>query len=242
MRRTEEQAIKPNSNDRERLMSALPDTLQQLRKFFNKHGLTQADISTLQLNNWTNLLPKALSDYGIREHEVRESNKGFSAGHSLLFLWSVLTASPSIRAFTDQRCFTPELVPVGIPEFLQIDMVIVDESQNFASVKGLLAELLHGVYGASRKFRVRAKKVPFLAPGGIWMFEQDRSLTVQQHDAAAASPSPYIDLGAIGMLRPNILEAVGLDPERVSASFLSINVDFLAMDKYGITDARSLYG
>jgi len=48
----------------------------------------------------------------------------------------------------------------------------------------------------------------------------------------------WLELGGSGMVHPNVLRAVGYDPEKVSGFAFGIGPDRYTMMKYGITDLR----
>jgi phenylalanyl-tRNA synthetase alpha chain len=47
-------------------------------------------------------------------------------------------------------------------------------------------------------------------------------------------------LGA-GMIHPNILRGFGYDPDKISGFAFGMGLDRIVMDKYKISDIRSLY-
>ena len=51
----------------------------------------------------------------------------------------------------------------------------------------------------------------------------------------------WIEIGGCGMVDPNVLEAVGVDPEEFTGFAFGLGIERVAMRKYGISDIRWLY-
>ena len=51
----------------------------------------------------------------------------------------------------------------------------------------------------------------------------------------------WIEFGGAGMVDPNVLQAVGYDPEEVSGFAFGLGVERLCMRRHGITDIREFY-
>ena len=48
-------------------------------------------------------------------------------------------------------------------------------------------------------------------------------------------------MGGAGMIHPNILKKVGIDPQKFSGFAWGMGLDRFVMTKFGISDIRSLY-
>ncbi len=51
----------------------------------------------------------------------------------------------------------------------------------------------------------------------------------------------WVELGGCGMVDPNVLKAVDLDPEEWSGYAFGLGIERIAMRRYGISDIRWLY-
>ena len=51
----------------------------------------------------------------------------------------------------------------------------------------------------------------------------------------------WVEIGGCGMVDPNVLEAVGVDPEEFTGFAFGLGIERIAMRKYGISDIRWLY-
>ena len=122
------------------------------------------------------------------------------------------------------------------PMFHQIDCFLVDEQVSFADLKGLLTEFLTAFFG-DVAVRFRASFFPFVEPGA----EVDIGCAVcRGRDAACrvCRGEGWLEILGAGMIHPNVLRAVGLDPEAVSGFAFGLGVERLAMLRHAIDDIR----
>jgi len=111
-------------------------------------------------------------------------------------------------------------------QFHQVEGLVVGKGISLAHLKGTLETFLREYYGRPIEFRFRPGYFPFVEPGiEIDLKFGDRWLEV---------------LGA-GMVHPNVLKNVGIDPEQYSGFAFGVGIDRLTMMKYGIDDIRLLY-
>ena len=111
-------------------------------------------------------------------------------------------------------------------QFHQVEGLVVAEGVSLAHLKGTLEHFLLEFYGKPVEFRLRPGYFPFVEPGvEIDLKFNDRWMEV---------------LGA-GMVHPEVLKNVGIDPEKYSGFAFGVGIDRLTMMKYGIEDIRLLY-
>lgn len=111
-------------------------------------------------------------------------------------------------------------------QFHQVEGLVVGKGISLAHLKGTLEEFLSRFYGFDVESRFRPGFFPFVEPGvEVDLKFQDRWLEM---------------LGA-GMVHPNVLRNVGLDPEEYSGFAFGMGIDRLTMMKLGIPDVRLFY-
>jgi phenylalanyl-tRNA synthetase alpha chain len=130
---------------------------------------------------------------------------------------------PPIRAATIGKCYRYEAVDATHSHtFHQVDLLAVDEGLTLADLKGTFAHLVRLLFG-DVKVRFRPDFFPFVEPGV---------------EVAIEWGSGWLELGGAGMVHPNILASMGLDPERYSGFAWGLGIDRMPMAKYGIDDIR----
>lgn len=111
-------------------------------------------------------------------------------------------------------------------QFYQIDGVMVGEDISIANLKGALTYFYKKMLGDNVEMEFRPSFFPFVEPGlEVWLKFKNRWLEV---------------MGA-GMLHPNVLRNVGLDPQKIQGFAFGGGLDRIAMVKWGIPDVRFLY-
>lgn len=116
------------------------------------------------------------------------------------------------------------------PMFHQIEGLAVDEGLTLAHLKGTLLHVARELVG-DRESWFQSHFFPFTEPS--------IELYVEWTDKHGRQTSMEL-LGA-GMVDPNVLRAVGYDPERYTGFAFGAGVDRLAMVRFGIPDLRLLY-
>lgn len=115
--------------------------------------------------------------------------------------------------------------------FYQVDgmLVVPKENAEEGSVSRLKGTLLHfyrKMLGEDVEIQLRPSFFPFVEPGlEVWVKFQDRWLEV---------------MGA-GIIHPNVLKNLGLDPEKYTGFAFGGGLDRIVMVKHNISDIRYLY-
>ena len=125
-------------------------------------------------------------------------------------------------------------------QFYQVEGLAVDKGITFANLKHTLHEFARRLFGGDRKVRFRCDYFPFVEPGV--------DVSVDCFNCDGTDPSCRICRGAgwleimgAGMVHPNVLRAVGYDPEVYTGFAFGMGPERIAMLKYGIEDVRLFY-
>ena len=121
------------------------------------------------------------------------------------------------------------------PTFLQIEGLVVDEGVTFVDFKATLAEFARRYWGEGTRIRLRPSFFPFTEPSA----EVDVKRTVEGPDGPVETD--WLEIMGAGMVDPNVLEAVEIDPDRYSGFAFGMGPARIAMLKYGVTDLRTFF-
>ena len=111
-------------------------------------------------------------------------------------------------------------------QFYQIDGTMIGENISIADLKGVLLKFYRAMLGDDVAIEFRPSFFPFVEPGlEVWVTFRGKPLEV---------------MGA-GMLHPNVLRNVGLDPEKVQGFAFGGGLDRITMVKWNIPDVRYFY-
>jgi len=123
-------------------------------------------------------------------------------------------------------------------QFHQIEGLAVGENITMADLKGTLGILLKKVFGDDVEIKLRPGYFPFVEPG----VEIDmRCFRCSGDGCVSCKHSGWIELLGAGMVHPNVLSGVGIDPNKWRGYAFGVGVERIAMLKYGIDDVRTLY-
>lgn len=146
---------------------------------------------------------------------------------------------PPLRVIAPGRVFrrdTPD--PTHNPMFFQVEGLNVDRHITMADLKGTLTKFVEMMFGANLRTRFRPSYFPFTEPSA----EVDFSCYVcDGAGCRVCKGTGWIELGGSGMVHPNVLETVGIDPEEFSGFAFGLGIDRMAALMYGIDDIRLLY-
>jgi phenylalanyl-tRNA synthetase alpha chain len=127
--------------------------------------------------------------------------------------------------------------PSHLPQFTQIEGLVVDEGITFADLKGTLDHVCKAIFGPDRKTRFRPHFFPFTEPSA----EVDVSCGICGGDGCRfCKGTGWLEILGCGMVDPNVFGYVGIDPERYSGFAFGMGVERIAALKYDLPDLRVL--
>jgi phenylalanyl-tRNA synthetase alpha chain len=146
---------------------------------------------------------------------------------------------PPLRVAAPGRVFrrdTPDAT--HNPMFYQVEGLLVDRAVTLGDLKGTVEEFVRRLFGPETQTRFRPSYFPFVEPGA----EIDYTC-FKCHGAGCrvCKGSGWIEMGGSGMVHPNVLRNVGIDPEEYSGFAFGLGLDRLCALMYGLDDIRLLY-
>jgi len=150
-------------------------------------------------------------------------------------------SKPPIRIICPGRVFrheTPD--PTHLPMFLQVEGLVVDTGVTFAHLKGTLAYFLRALFGEKVKVRFRPSFFPFTEPSA----EVDIECLVcggRDPDCRVCGGTGWKEILGSGMVHPQVLKNVNIDPEKYSGWAFGLGIDRTAMLALGIPEMRYFY-
>ena len=127
--------------------------------------------------------------------------------------------------------------PSHLPQFHQIEGLVVDRGITFGDLKGTLDYVCKAIFGPERKTRFRAHYFPFTEPSA----EADVSCGICHGEGCRmCKGTGWIEILGCGMVDPNVLSMSGIDPEEYSGFAFGMGVERIACLKYDVPDLRML--
>ena len=146
---------------------------------------------------------------------------------------------PPIRVISPGRVYRNENINARKNNFFhQIEGLYVDKNITFGDLKGVLNEFIRIYFGSSRPTRFRSSFFPFTEPSA----EVDvQCIMCGGKGCKTCSGTGWLEVLGAGMVDPNVLKGVGIDPEVYSGFAFGMGVERLAMLKYAIDDIRLFF-
>jgi phenylalanyl-tRNA synthetase alpha chain len=127
--------------------------------------------------------------------------------------------------------------PSHLPQFTQIEGLVVDEGITFAHLKGTLEYFCREIFGRDRKTRFRPHFFPFTEPSA----EVDVSCGLCGGAGCRfCGGTGWLEILGCGMVDPSVFGFVDIDPERYSGFAFGMGVERIACLKYDVPDLRML--
>lgn len=127
--------------------------------------------------------------------------------------------------------------PSHLPQFHQIEGLVVDKGITFGDLKGTLEFVCKAIFGEERKTRFRAHYFPFTEPS----CEADVSCGIcGGKGCRMCKGTGWLEILGCGMVDPNVLSMSGIDPEIYSGFAFGMGVERIACLKYNVPDLRML--
>jgi phenylalanyl-tRNA synthetase alpha chain len=144
-----------------------------------------------------------------------------------------------IRMIAPGRVFrrdTPD--PTHNPMFYQVEGLCVDRGITMAHLKGTVGEFLRRMFGPETATRFRPSYFPFTEPSAEFDFS---CFKCKGAGCRICKNSGWIELGGSGMVHPNVLRAVGVDPQVYSGFAFGLGIDRMCALMYELDDIRLLF-
>ena len=151
----------------------------------------------------------------------------------------MINSNPPIKIISPGRVYRNESVSARKNNlFHQIEGLYVDKDVTMAQLKGVLNEFIRLYFGSSRPTRYRSSFFPFTEPS----VEIDvECIMCKGKGCSVCSGSGWLEILGAGMVDPNVLKGVNIDPETYSGFAFGMGVERLAMLKYAIDDIRLFF-
>jgi phenylalanyl-tRNA synthetase alpha chain len=123
--------------------------------------------------------------------------------------------------------------------FYQVEGLAVDKNITLADLKGTLFEFARRLFGERRKCRFRCDYFPFVEPGVEVAID---CMVCHGAGCRLCGNSGWIEILGAGMVHPEVLRRVDIDPEVYSGFAFGMGVERIPILRYGIEDIRLFYG
>lgn len=141
---------------------------------------------------------------------------------------------PPIRSIMPGRVYRNEAVsPKSYFLFHQVEALYIDKNVSVAELKATLINFAKLMFGKDVKYRLRPGYFPFTEPS----LEMDIWWETPNSD----EDGKWLEILGSGMVDPNVLKAVDIDPEEYTGFAWGMGVERIALLRHQIDDIRIFY-
>lgn len=228
-------------------------TISDISHIFHKIGFDVVEGPEVETdyNNFTGLnIPENHSardmhdTFYLQEKDADGKNYLLRTHTSPVQIRLMKASKPPIRIIAPGRVFRHEAVDATHAAlFHQIEGLAIDQGLNFADLKGTLALFAKEFFGADRNVRFRPSYFPFVEPGAEMDVECfscfGKKVTPEGKPCGICKQSGWLEVLGAGMVHPQVLRNVGLDPETWTGFAFGMGIERIVMTKYQIKDIRA---
>ncbi|MFP7721932.1 phenylalanine--tRNA ligase subunit alpha [Lysobacter sp. A3-1-A15] len=214
-------------------------TLERIADIFGRLGFELADGPEIE-DDWHNFEALNFPPH----HPARAMHDTFyfddgrllrthTSGVQVRYMQDLLArgGKPPLRMIAAGKVYRSDSDQTHTPMFHQVEGLLVDEHASFADLKGTLAEFVRAFFERDFQMRFRPSYFPFTEPSA------EVDIAWQQADGSTR----WLEVLGCGMVHPNVLRNVGIDPERYTGYAFGLGVERFAMLRYGVDDLRSFF-
>ena len=232
--------IRPQSTGKVHPVSQVIDEISSI---FSEIGFTVAegpDVET-EYNNFTALNTP-------EEHPARDMHDTFYMEKNKKILLRTHTSPVQIRTMINNKPPYKIIVPgrtyrcdsdqTHAPMFHQLEGLHIDKNLNMGHLKGCLNYFIKEFFEIKNlKMRFRPSHFPFTEPSA----EVDIGYSIKNGKINIGEGDKWLEILGCGMVHPNVLKNVKVNPKKFQGYAFGIGIDRLAMLKYGINDLRAFF-
>ena len=151
---------------------------------------------------------------------------------------TMLKDKPPFKIIAPGRTYRSDSDQTHAPMFHQVEGLHIDKNINMGHLKGCLNYFIKEFFEVDKiKMRFRPSHFPFTEPSA----EVDIGYEIKDGKIIIGEGDQWLEILGCGMVHPNVLKNVKVDPLKFQGYAFGIGIDRLAMLKYGINDLRAFF-
>ena len=151
---------------------------------------------------------------------------------------TMLKDKPPFKIIAPGRTYRSDSDQTHSPMFHQVEGLHIDTNINMGHLKGCLNYFIKEFFEVENvKMRFRPSHFPFTEPSA----EVDIGYEMRDGKIIIGEGNRWLEILGCGMVHPNVLKNVKVDPLKYQGYAFGIGIDRLAMLKYGINDLRAFF-
>ena len=151
---------------------------------------------------------------------------------------TMLSDKPPFKIIAPGRTYRSDSDQTHAPMFHQVEGLHIDKNINMGHLKGCLNYFIKEFFEVDKiKMRFRPSHFPFTEPSA----EVDIGYEIKDGKIIIGEGDKWLEILGCGMVHPNVLKNVKVNPDEFQGYAFGIGIDRLTMLKYGINDLRAFF-
>ena len=151
---------------------------------------------------------------------------------------TMLNGKPPFKIIAPGRTYRSDSDQTHSPMFHQVEGLHIDTDINMGHLKGCLNHFIKSFFEVDKiKMRFRPSHFPFTEPSA----EVDIGYELKDGKIVIGEGDKWLEILGCGMVHPNVLKNVNVNPDKYQGYAFGIGIDRLGMLKYGINDLRAFF-
>ena len=218
-------------------------TIDEISSIFSEIGFSVEEGPDVE-NEYNNFTALNTPDY----HPARDMHDTFYLDEkkqkllrthtSPVQIRTMLKGKPPFKIIAPGRTYRSDSDQTHAPMFHQVEGLHIDKDINMRHLKGCLNYFIKEFFEVDKiKMRFRPSHFPFTEPSA----EVDIGYKIENEKIVIGEGDQWLEILGCGMVHPNVLKNVKVDPDKFQGYAFGIGIDRLAMLKYGINDLRAFF-
>ena len=218
-------------------------TIDEISSIFSEIGFSVEEGPDIE-NEYNNFTALNTPDY----HPARDMHDTFYLDEqkeillrthtSPVQIRTMLKDKPPFKIIAPGRTYRSDSDQTHAPMFHQVEGLHIDKDINMGHLKGCLNYFIKEFFEVDKiKMRFRPSHFPFTEPSA----EVDIGYEIKDGKIVIGEGDQWLEILGCGMVHPNVLRNVKVDPDKFQGFAFGIGIDRLAMLKYGINDLRAFF-
>ncbi len=218
-------------------------TIDEISSIFSEIGFSVAEGPDVEneYNNFTAL--NTPDHHPARDmHDTfyldKEKKKLLRTHTSPVQIRTMLKNKPPFKIIAPGRTYRSDSDQTHAPMFHQVEGLHIDKDINMGHLKGCLNYFIKEFFEVDKiQMRFRPSHFPFTEPSA----EVDIGYKIKDGKIIIGEGDKWLEILGCGMVHPNVLKNVKINPDSFQGFAFGIGIDRLAMLKYGINDLRAFF-
>lgn len=205
-------------------------TLERITELFSTLGFAVADGPEIEtdFHNFQALnIPENHPARAMQDTFYVEGGDVLRTHTSPIQVRYMLDNQPPIKIVAPGRVYRVDSDATHSPMFHQMEGLWIDRDVSFADLKATITDFLRRFFERDDlQVRFRPSFFPFTEPSA---------------EIDVLGERGWLEVGGCGMVHPNVLRNVKIDPEQFTGFAFGIGLDRFAMLRYGVNDLRLFF-